>query len=119
MPGGRSFNTVCDAAVTWAKRGGDVDVLLEEDLDDAVAAERLQLDVLDVRTCAVNVTFVVVDDAAGHVVRQQPVVGPDDADDRNVDVREDVGRRLAAPRNAEKRDENRQHDERVGPPQRG
>ncbi len=78
--------------------GGDIDVLLKEDLDDAVAVERLRLDVLDVADLGGQCALVIVDHAAGHVVRQQPVIGPDDADHRNVDVGKDVGRRHASRR---------------------
>ena len=118
MPGGRSLSTVCEAAVTCARRGADVDVLLEEDLDDAVAVERLRLDVLDVGDLRGQVAFVEVDDAAGHVVGQEPVIGPDDADDRNVDVGKDVGRRAQRRQRSEDRDEEGEDDEGVGPPQR-
>ena len=101
------------------QRGGDVDVLLKEDLDDAVAVERLRLDVLDVADLGGQSALVVVDDAAGHVVRQQPVIGPDDADDRNVDVGKDVGRRQQRGADAEQGDDDREHDERIGTPERG
>ena len=74
--------------------GGDVNVLLEEYFDDAVAVERLQLDVLDIRHLGGHITFVVVNDTAGHVVGQQPIVGPDHADDGNVDVRKNIDRHL-------------------------
>ena len=58
MPGGSSFSTVCEAAVTWPTRG-DVDVRLEEDLDDAVAGQRLRFDVLDVADLRGQGAFIV------------------------------------------------------------
>ena len=78
--------------------GGDIDFLLEEDLDHAITVERLRLDVFDVADLGGQKALVIIDDAAGHVVRQQAVIGPDDADDRDVDVRKDVGRRRSAQR---------------------
>ena len=99
------------------QRRGDVDVLLEEDLDHAVAVQRLRLDVLDVADLGGQVAFVEVDDAPGHIVGQQPVVGPDHADDRNVDVGKDVDRRKQRGEHAENRNDDGKHDECVGPPQ--
>ena len=88
-----------------SQRGADVDALLEEDFDDAVAVERLRFDVLDVGDLSGQRALIIVDDAARHVVRQQTVVGPYDADDRNVDVGEDVGRRPQRRQDAEDRDQ--------------
>ena len=70
-------------------------------------------------TWAVRVAFVIVDDAAGHVVRQQPVIGPDHADDRNIDIGKDVGRRQRRGADAEDGDHDGEHHERVRTPQRG
>ena len=83
------------------------DAFLKEDFDDAVAVERLRFDVLDVADLRRQCALVVVDDAAGHVVRQQAVVGPNDADDRDVDVRKDVSRRAHRSQRAENRDQKR------------
>ena len=101
------------------QRGGDVDILLKEDFDDAVAVERLRFDVLDIADLRRQCALVVVDDAAGHVVRQQAVIGPNDADHRDVDVGKDVGRRLHGGADAEQRDDDREHDEGVGTSERG
>ncbi len=79
------------------QRRADIDALLEEDLDDAIAAQRLRLDVLDVADLGGQRALVVIDDAARHVVRQQPGVSPDDADHRHVDVRKNIGRRPQRP----------------------
>jgi hypothetical protein len=76
---------------------GNVDVLLKEDLDHAVAVERLRFQVLDVADLRGDVAFVKIDDAAGHVVGQKPIVGPDHTDDRNVDVGKNVNRVSDAP----------------------
>src|ERR1700677_808435 len=101
------------------ERGGDIDVFLKEDLDDAVTVQRRRLEVLDVADLGRNRALVIVDDAAGHVVGQQSVVGPDDGDDRNVDAGEYVGgRRQRGPR-AEQSYDDREHDESVGTPEGG
>ncbi len=99
------------------QRRGDIDVLLKEDLDHPVAVQGLRFEVLDVGDLRGHVAFVVVDDAAGHVVRQQPVIGPDHADDRNVDVGKNVDRRAQSRQRSEDRDEEGEHHEGVGPPQ--
>jgi len=49
--------------------GGDIDILLEEDFDHAVAIERLGLEVLDVADLGGQGALIIIDDAAGHVVR--------------------------------------------------
>ena len=70
----------------------DVRAGLEEDLDDRDAGERLALDVLDVVDGRGEAALVVGDDALLHLLGRQAGVVPDDRDDRDVDVREDVGR---------------------------
>ena len=87
------------------QRGADVHAFLKEDFDDAVAVERLRFDVLDVADLRGQRALVIVDDAAGHIVGQQAVVGPNDTDDRNVDVRKDVGRACGLRQAAENGDQ--------------
>ncbi len=91
---------------------------LKEDLHDAAAVIRLALDVLDVADRRGQVAFIVVDDPARHVRRQQAGVGPDRGDDGYPDRRKDVGRRLENRDGAEQQDEDGEDDEGVGPPQR-
>ena len=116
MPGGKSFSTVCDAAVTWASAVRMLTPLLKKDFDHAVAVQRLRLDVFDVGDLRGQVTLIEVDDAAGHVVGQQPVIGPHHAYDGYVDVGENVGRSEQRGQHAENRDEKREDDESVGAP---
>ena len=99
------------------QRRVDIDVRLKENLDHAVAGQRLRFDVLDVVDLRGQGALVVVDDAAGHVVGRQAVVGPDDADHRNVDVGKNVGRRAERRQPAEDHDQEGHHHEGVGPPQ--
>ena len=100
------------------RRRLDVGARLEEDLDDRDARERLALDVLDVVDGGGERALVVGDDALLHLLGRQARVVPDDRDDRDVDVREDVGRHPEDGDDAQDDDEHRHHDERVGAPQR-
>ncbi len=98
--------------------GADVDVGLEEDLDDAEAVVGIGLDVLDVVDGGRQRALERRDDAAGHLIRRQPGILPDDADHRNADVGKDIGRRPQRRQRADDQDQQRQHDERIGARQR-
>jgi hypothetical protein len=90
---------------------------LEEDFDYAVAVQRLRLDVFDVSDLGSQRALIIVDDAAGHVVRQKPGVGPDDADHRNIDVGKNVSRRPQRRQGAEDRYKKGEDNKSVWPPQ--
>jgi hypothetical protein len=98
--------------------GADVDVGLKEDLDDAEAVVGIGLDMFDVVDGGRQRALERRRDAPGHLVRRQPRVLPDDADDRNADVGKDVGRRSQSGERADDQDQQRQHDERIGARQR-
>ena len=87
------------------QRGPDVHAFLKEDFDHAVTVERLGFDVLDVADLSGEGALIIIDHAAGHVVRQQAVIGPNHTDDRYVDVRKDIGRRADRGQRAENRDQ--------------
>src|SRR6266849_2746449 len=53
------------------------------------------------------------DNTRFHLGRYQAGIGPDDADDRNVDAREDVYRRTEQNHWADQKQHQREHDERV------
>src|ERR1700730_5325914 len=53
------------------------------------------------------------DDTCFHLGRHQPGIGPDDADDWNVDAREDIYRRAEQNHGADQKQHQREHDERV------
>ena len=75
---------------------------------------RLRFDVLDADDVRCERPLEVRDDAAFHLFRREPVVLPDDAHDRDIDVREDVhghGRNGDA---AQDRNQQGHDDERVG-----
>ena len=98
--------------------GGDIDRRVEEDLDDAEGGIRIRLDVLDVvdrrRQCALEGG----DDAPGHLVGRQALVLPGHADDRDVDARENIDRHAQRGERADEENEQRRHDERIGPAER-
>ena len=56
------------------------------------------------------------DDAVAHVLRYEAVVAPDDADNGNVDVRENVGWRAKDRKPAHNHDQYRHHHKRIGSP---
>ena len=93
MPGRQKLEHGLRGRRHLRERGADIYAPLKKDFDDAVAVERLRLDVLDVGDLGGQVAFVKINHATGHVVGQKSRVGPYDADDRNIDVRKDVGRR--------------------------
>ena len=74
--------------------------------------------------CSMSLTVVVSarsergDDAPRHAVGRQAGVLPDDADDRDADIGKDVGGRAQRRERADDQDQQRQHDEGVGPRER-
>ena len=99
-------------------RGLDLRVRLEEDLDDADAGEGLRLDVLDVVDRRRQGPLVAPDDPVRHLRRGQAAVAPHRADDRDVDVGEDVDRRPADDDRRHEDDHDRENHEGVRPTQR-
>ena len=73
------------------------------------------LDVVDGRG---EDALVVGDDPLLHLLGRQAGVVPDDGDDRDVDVREDVRGHPDDGEPAHDRDQHRHHDEGVGAPER-
>ena len=118
VPGGICLSSVCEIAVICALASADVGARLEEHFDDAKAVIGIGLDMLDVvdrrRQCALRLRR----DAAGHVLRREAGVLPDDRDHRNADVRKNIDRRAQRRQRADDENDQREHDERVGPPQR-
>ena len=55
--------------------------------------------------------------AAGHLIRRQARIRPDDGDDRNFNVREDIDRRAHRRQWPDDHDDQGQHHEGVWPPQ--
>jgi hypothetical protein len=95
--------------------GSDVRSLLEEDLDDAPTVKRLAFDMFDVANRAGQLTLVVVDDPARHILRGQSVIRPNDCDDRNLDVGKNIGGRANRGEYTEYENQDRQNHEGVWP----
>ena len=93
----------------------DFDSGMEVDADDAIAGHRLRLDVFDIVHCGGDGAFGAGDDALVNVLGRHAGVVPDDARDRQVDLREDVGGHGENRQDAQNDDEHGHHDERVGP----
>ena len=113
VPGGICLRTVCEIAVTCAVAAsilapGWKKILMTDD-----AGERLALDVLDVVDGRGERALVVRDDALLHLLGRQARVVPDDGDDRDVDVREDVRRHPEDRDRRHQQDDDGHHDERV------
>jgi hypothetical protein len=106
-----SRNDLCDGEV-------DIDVRLKEDLLHGDAVERLRLHVLDAGHARADRILAVGAHALLHFGGAQPRVLPDDVDDRNVDLGEDVDRHDGNRRQPEKQNEHGQPEERVRKSQR-
>jgi hypothetical protein len=94
-------------------RGGDVGARMQEEADDGHAVEALALESLDVADVAGQRVLAELRDLLLHLLRRQTAVRPDDADDRDVDLGKDVGRRLPHDVDAREDEQERHHDERV------
>ena len=86
------------------------------DADDRDAAVRLRFDVLDVVDRGGQRSLEDGDDALLHLLRRKAAVTPDDADDRNIDVRENIDRHGDDGAYAQDGDQHCHDDEGVGPP---
>ena len=89
---------------------------LEEHLNNRDSIQRLRLDMFDVIDGGGKVSFRDGDNAIGHVLRDETVVVPDDADDWNIDRRKNIS---GSPNNREAahdQDQDRHHHKCVGSP---
>jgi len=91
---------------------------LEVHADDGDALVGLGLAVLDVVDGGGERALADGDDAAFHLVWRQTVVGPDDGDDGDIDVGEDVLGSDDSRADAEQKEENRHDDKGVRSPKR-
>ena len=89
---------------------------LQEDFNHRDSAERLRLDVLDVVDGGSKIPLRNRDNPVGHVLRDENVIGPDDADDRNIDIRKNVGWSANDREPTHDQDEYGHDHECVGPP---
>ena len=91
---------------------------LKENFDDGDPVERLGFDVLDVAHQRRNATFDVGSDTLLHLLRLQAVVGPNQGNDRDVDIRENVDGSAQQHYRRQQDDRERHHHKCVWPPQR-
>ncbi len=78
--------------------------------------QRLRLDVLDVIDQRGQGAFGLEDDAVRHFLRIEAAVVPNDADDRNIDIRENVGGRREDDQRPENQQQQRKYNEGIRPP---
>ena len=91
----------------------DVGALVQIDLLDADAVVAGGLDPADIVDQRGELPLVQRQNAVLDVQRAHPVVGPDDADDGNVDFRKDVDRHAQRSADAHDADENQGRDDRI------
>ena len=91
---------------------------LKKYLDHRNAGQGLGFDVLDVVYGGGQTALVDRRDALTDFLSRQPGIVPHDADHRNVDFREDVGRHLGEHERSSEKNQQRHDQEGVGPAQR-
>src|SRR2546422_560368 len=96
----------------------DVCAGLEVDLDDGNPVQRLRFDVLNVVDQRGDTALDVGSDALLHFLGLQAVVGPDETDDRNVDIGKNVDRGSEEHNRRQQNNHERHHDKGVWPRQR-
>src|ERR1019366_640355 len=94
----------------------DLDVRLEVNADHRDAGVGLRLDVLDIVDRGRQGPFEDGDQSFFHLLWGQALVGPDDADHRYIDIREDIDGHGDDGRPAEDGDEHGHDDEGIGAP---
>jgi hypothetical protein len=72
VPAGKQLQHGLRHGCHLGERGADVDALLEKTLDDAVATQRLRLDMLDGVDPRGELALLVVNNPVGHVPRSSP-----------------------------------------------
>ena len=114
IPGGRLRRIAWEMAVSSRDRQANVRARPEEALDDRAARHGLGLDVIDVHDDRGNGSLEAGDNPVYHLLRRQAGVVPGDADDRNVNRGQNVGRRALEDDGEEQKDGQRGHDEGIG-----
>ena len=95
-------------------RRSQIGIGLQEDFDHSLAVYGCGFDVFNVVDGGGQNAFVDAGQPAFHFLRVEARVLPGDGDHRNIDVREDVGRRAQDHDRANNENKQRQHDEGVG-----
>jgi hypothetical protein len=95
----------------------DIGSLVEKDLLDADPLIARRLDARDVIDKRGKLALVNGQDPVLNVLRPHAVVGPDDADDGDVDFRENIDRHALGGANTQQTNEDQYRGNRVGPPE--
>src|SRR4029077_13132499 len=90
---------------------------LEEHLDNSDSVQRLRFDVLNIIDGSGKRPLCDANNTVTHLLRDEAVIVPDDADNRNIDGRKNVGWRADNREPTQDQDEYGRYHERVGPPQ--
>ena len=97
VPAGNCLSWVCEISCNLRNALLNIRSRLQKDLDDSNPIQRLRFDVLDVVDGSGKRSLCDADDAVAHVFRNETVIVPDDADNGNIDIRENsVGVRTIA-----------------------
>ncbi len=102
-------------AVTWATALPNLHAGLKKYFHHANAIEGLRFDVLDIVDRGGEGAFEAVNDAAGNLLGVHAGVIPQDADDRNVDIRKDVRGGAKNGNRADNQQQNGGHDKGIWP----
>ncbi len=92
----------------------DLDVGMEVDFYDAVAAVGLRLDVLDVVDVRGETALEAGDHAFFHLFGRESGIDPQNAHDRDIDIGKDIDRHGDDGGTAQDGNQNRHDDERIG-----
>ena len=113
MLGGMYFSTTSALLASCETARRHVGALVQIDLLDADAVVAGRLDAADVVDQRGDLPLVQREDAVLDVQRAHPGIGPDDADDRDVDLRKDVDRHAQRRADAEHADHDHAGGDRV------
>jgi hypothetical protein len=100
---------VCEIAVTWE--------LAMRMSTFGWKNTLVMLDMLDVVNCRRQCALELGRHAAGHLIRRQAGVLPDDGDHRDSDIWKDIDGRAQSGERTNYKDDQREHDEGIRPPQ--
>jgi hypothetical protein len=87
---------------------------MQIDFDAVDAVERIRFDVLNVIHVRRSCSFTQGRDALSHLLGRQPVIGPDDANHRNVDGRENILCHLECTQTTSDQEQEAEHSKRIG-----
>ena len=98
--------------------GVEAGIRLKVDFDQRLAIVGRRFNMLDIVDEGRQRAFVGRGQPAFHLLRVQAGVGPHHGDDGNIDIGKNIGRRPEDHHRTQNKDQQRQHDERIGPIER-